>query len=215
MCTVFKQAVQQASHCLNATIATITGTVTNGTNTVTAMSSQTGVAVGMAISATGIPANAIVSRILSTTSVQYDGTAGTATNAGIVITFMGDVITLALIKVSPTGTYGAASTAYSNITGNSDEVTGTGYTAGGLALGNVTPVISGTGSYANFSPNPSWTSATFSCTAGMIYNGTNRGAIVGPAIGTYDFGGTQTVSSGTFTVVMPVAAIGTAILQIT
>ncbi len=215
MCTVFKQSVMQAQHCFNSTSATITGTVTNASNAITAMSSQSGVAIGMPVSGAGIPSGAVVSRFLSSTSIQFDGTAATSTNAGTALTFTNDSVTIALIKVSPAGTYGAASTAYSNITGSSDEVSGTGYSAGGLVMASVTPVISGTGAYINFSPNPSWTSASFSCTAGMIYNATNRGGIVGPAIGTYDFGGTQTVASGTFTVVMPVAAIGTAILQIT
>lgn len=126
-------------------------------------------------------------------------------------TTTGNLFKIALIKVGPAGTYGAASTNYSNITGNSDEVSGTGYTAAGASLTNVTPVTSGTSAYTNFSPNPTWTSATFSTTAAMIYNSTAGGN----AVGTYDFGGTQTVSSGTFTAVMPVAAVGTAIIQIT
>jgi hypothetical protein len=214
MCTVFKQSVMQANHCFNATIATITGTVSNTSNTISAMSSQSGVAIGMAVSATGVPAGAIVSRILSSTSIQFDGTAATSTNSGTTLTFTADAYQIALIKTSPTGTYGAASTAYANITGNSDEVSGSGYTAGGTTIYPVTPVISGTGSYINFSPNPSWSSATFSCTAGMVYNSYNRGGIVGPAVATYDFGGTQTVAAGTFTIVTPVAAIGTAILQL-
>jgi hypothetical protein len=122
----------------------------------------------------------------------------------------GNAFKMALIKVSPTGTYGAASTNYSNITGNSDEVTGTGYSAGGTALTNVTPTTSGTTAYWTFSPNPSWTSATFSTTACMIYNTTNSNR----AVSTHDFGGTQTVSAGTLTVVMPTADASNAILRI-
>lgn len=122
----------------------------------------------------------------------------------------GNAFKMALIKVSPTGTYGAASTNYSNITGNSDEVTGTGYSAGGTALTNVTPTTSGTTALTTFSPNPSWTSATFSTTACMIYNTTNGNR----AVSTHDFGGTQTVSAGTFTVVMPTADASNAILRI-
>lgn len=122
----------------------------------------------------------------------------------------GNAFKMALIKVSPTGTYGAASTNYSNITGNSDEVTGTGYSAGGTALTNVTPTTSGTTALTTFSPNPSWTTATFSTTACMIYNTTNGNR----AVSTHDFGGTQTVSAGTFTVVMPTADASNAILRI-
>jgi len=122
----------------------------------------------------------------------------------------GNAFKMALIKVGPAGTYGAASTNYSNITGNSDEVTGTGYSAGGTSLTNVTPTTSGTTAYWTFSPNPSWTSATFSTTACMIYNSTNSNR----SVSTHDFGGTQTVSAGTFTVVMPTADATNAILRI-
>lgn len=128
-------------------------------------------------------------------------------------TTTGNVFKVALIKVSMAGTYGAGSTNYSNITGNSDEVTGTGYTAGGYAWTageNTTPATSGTGAFWSWSVNPSWTSASFSTTACMIYNSSssNKAVYVG------DFGGTQTVSSGTFTIVLPTNAVSTSILQI-
>ena len=42
-----------------------------------------------------------------------------------------DSIKLALIKASPSGTYDATTTNYSDVTGNSDEASGTNYTAGG------------------------------------------------------------------------------------
>lgn len=122
----------------------------------------------------------------------------------------GNAFKIALIKVGPAGTYGAASTNYSDITGNSDEVSGTGYTAGGVTMTNVTPTTSGTTAYWTFSPNPSWTSATFDTTACMIYNSTNGNR----SVSTHDFGGTQSVSSGTFTVVMPTADASNAILRI-
>lgn len=122
----------------------------------------------------------------------------------------GNTFKIALIKVSPTGTYGAASTNYSNITGNSDEVSGTGYTAGGATLTNVTPTTSGTTAYTTFSPNPSWTSATFSTTACMIYNSSSSNR----SVSTYDFGGTQTVTGGTFTVVMPTADASNAVIRV-
>ena len=49
----------------------------------------------------------------------------------------------------------------------------------------------------------------------MIYNSTQNGPNVNPGVSVHDFAGTQTVSSGTFTAIMPVAAVGTAVLQIT
>lgn len=128
-------------------------------------------------------------------------------------TTTGDVFKVALIKVGPAGTYGAASTNYSNITGNSDEVTGTGYSAGGFAFTaaqNITPAASGTAAIWSWSVNPSWTTATFSTTGCMFYNTSNANA----AVYVGDFGGTQSVSAGTFTIVLPANTVGNAILQI-
>ena len=45
-----------------------------------------------------------------------------------------DSIKLALIKPSNSGTYNAATTNYSDVTGNSDEASGTNYSAGGQVL---------------------------------------------------------------------------------
>jgi hypothetical protein len=120
------------------------------------------------------------------------------------------------------GTYGVASVNYTDIVGNSDESSGTGYSAGGTSLTNVSPTTSGTTAYITFSPNPSWTSASFSAAGCMIYNSSARDGGTsgtnstggGRACSVHDFGGTQTVSSGTFTVLMPVAASSTAILRI-
>jgi len=129
-------------------------------------------------------------------------------------TTTGDVFAIALIKTSPAGTYGAASTNYSDITGNSDEVpNGSGYTTGGFAWTagqNTTPVVNGGQGCATWSVNPSWTAATFDTSAGMIYNTTNGDR----ATSTYDFGGNQSVSSGTLTLVLPAQTANNAIIQI-
>ena len=45
---------------------------------------------------------------------------------------------LALIKSGESGTYGAATTNYSDVTGNSDEASGTNYSAGGQNLDSAT-----------------------------------------------------------------------------
>ena len=126
----------------------------------------------------------------------------------------GNVFKMALIKATPTGVYGAASTNYSNITGNTDEVVGTGYTVGGFnftAAQNITPANSGTVAIWSWGVNPNWTTSTFTTDGCLIYNSsaTNRAVYVG------SFGSTQSVTSGTFTVVLPVNAAGTAILQLT
>ncbi len=126
----------------------------------------------------------------------------------------GAVFKVALIIPSPAGTYGAASTNYSDITGNSDEVpNGSGYTTGGFAFTaaqNITPQTSGTTSYWQWSVNPSWTSATFNTAGCMIYNSSasNKAVYVG------SFGGTISVSAGTLTLTMPTNNSSTGLLRI-
>ena len=129
----------------------------------------------------------------------------------------GHVFKIALIKGSPTGTYDAASTNYSNITGNSDEATATtGYTAGGATLSaNITPASSGSGSaphaYTSWTVNPTWTvTGTLSTAGAMIYNSSASNK----AVGVLSFGGTQSVTAGTFTITLPANAAGTSILQL-
>lgn len=211
-CSSAKGDLLSGLHCFNAAI-TPTGNTTSGAFTISTMSALTGLAVGMGVSGSGIPAAAVLASIDSGTGITISK-AATATASTVALTFTGDTFNIALIKVGPAGTYGAASTNYTDITGNTDEVVGTGYTAGGVAMTNVSPVVSGTTGYITFSPNPSWTSATFSTTAGMIYNNSRRGPIATRAISTHDFGGTQTVSAGTITLVMPTAAVSTAILRL-
>lgn len=123
----------------------------------------------------------------------------------------GNTFKIALIKATPTGTYGAATTNYSDVTGNSDEASGTGYTAGGVSLtANVTPTNSSNVSYTDWTTDPSWTSASFSAAGCIIYNSSKSNK----AVAVFDFGGTQTVSSGTFTLTLPSATSSTAILRI-
>lgn len=128
-------------------------------------------------------------------------------------TTSGHVVKVALIKPSEAGTYGAASTNYSNITGNSDEASGTGYSAGGFAFTagqNVTPTSTGTTAFTDWSTDPSWTSSSFSTVGCMFYNSSasNR------AISVHTFSGTQTVTSGTLTLVLPTADSSNAIIRI-
>jgi hypothetical protein len=126
----------------------------------------------------------------------------------------GHVFKIALIKVSPSGTYDATTTNYSDLTGNSDEVTGTGYSAGGFAwtaAQNITPTATGTTSFWQWSVNPSWPVATFSTIGCIIYNSSasNRAVYVG------SFGGTQSVSAGTLTLILPTNDATNALLRLT
>lgn len=199
---------------------TPTGSSTSSTS-YTSVSAMTGITVGMPFSGTNVASGSVVAAITSA-SAFTSSLASTGTISGGTLTFTGDVFKIALFKSGVAGTYGAATVNYTDMTGNSDETSGTGYTATGIALTNVSPVLSGTTAYVNFSPNPSWTSASFSSDGAMIYNtsvrlggtsGTNTTG-GGRAIGTFSFGSSQTVSSGTLTIIMPSATSSTAIFRL-
>ena len=105
-----------------------------------------------------------------------------------------DTIKIALYTSS--ASLGAGTTAYST----TNEITGSGYTAGGATLGSKTVDTSGTTAYFD-AADPSWTSATFTANGALIYNDTNSDK----AIAVLAFGGDFTVAGGTFQIVFPAA----------
>jgi hypothetical protein len=157
---------------------------------------------------------AVIASITSATAIVVSA-ANTATVSSITAT--GDVFKGLLVKASPSLTYSATQTNVGTpgsgtpTTANvgTDETSGTGYTAGGNILVNVQPSVPatpGTVGTTQFS-NTSWTTATFSATALIVYNTSTRLGGTAPLnnrfVSVHDFGGTQSVSAGTFTVLMP------------
>ena len=110
-------------------------------------------------------------------------------------------------------TYNAATTAYS-VTG---EVSGTGYTAGGVTVTAATPPTatnsSATAGVAFFTPSASitYTSVTLTTAfnAVLIYNSTQSNK----AVAVYTFGD-QTITAGTFTLTMPSNTTTTALIRL-
>ena len=126
----------------------------------------------------------------------------------------GNTFKVALIKAnaSQSGTYGAATTSYTTVTGNSDELAnGNGYTTGGYALTNTTPSSTSTTAHLTFSANAQWTSATFTTRGCIIYNDSASGD---PAVMVIDFGADNSVSGGTFEIQWPTNDASNAILRI-
>ncbi len=92
----------------------------------------------------------------------------------------GSVFKAALFRAAASlvGTYGAATTNYSQMLSNGDEVaSGGGYTSGGLTLTNVSPVLSGTVAYASFN-TATWSAATFTASGILVYNSSYGNATV-------------------------------------
>lgn len=120
-----------------------------------------------------------------------------------------DSIKMALIKATPTGTYGAATTNYSDVTGNSDEASGTNYTAGGNVLDNISITLSGSTAIVDIDDEV-FANVTLSADGCIIYNASAGNA----AISVHDFGGTKSASAGDFTVVIPTADASNAVIRI-
>lgn len=204
-CTSLKAELMQTAHCLAAQQTPTANTHTN--QVVDTLSSIAGLIVGMGVSGSGISAGTVISQITGAAAIKID-TAASSSLTTTTLTFSGDICKMALVKVTPTGTYDATTALYSTLTGNSDEVSGTGYSAGGFAwtAAQLTGIAtSGTTAYGQFSTSPSWTTASFSTIGAISYNSANRFAnVTNRALVVDDFGGTQTVTAGTFTATLPV-----------
>lgn len=128
---------------------------------------------------------------------------GTAPTRG---TGAADAFKAALYLAS--ATINASTTAYT-ATG---EVTGTNYTAGGVAVTNATaPATSGTTAYWTPSASITYTNVTlstaFDCV--LIYNSTQSNKSV--SVHTF---GSQTVTAGTFTLTMPTNDASTGLIRL-
>lgn len=114
--------------------------------------------------------------------------------------------TFKIALYSSTASLGADTTVYSA----TDEVTGTGYTAGGNTLTiSTSPTSGGTTAYVSFD-NAVWTGASFTAGGALIYNASQSNK----AVAVLNFGSNKTPSNGTFTVQFPTASSTTAIIRI-
>jgi len=116
----------------------------------------------------------------------------------------GDTFKIALYDNNASFT--AATTAYTT----SDEVVGSGYTAGGNTLTNIDPTSSGTTAFLDFA-DTTWSAATITARGALIYNSS---AVGNPAVAVLDFGADKTSTAGDFTVVFPTADASNAIVRI-
>jgi len=114
----------------------------------------------------------------------------------------GDTFNLALYTSS--ASFSTATSSYSV----ANEVSGTGYAAGGQALTNNGVSISSNIAYVDFA-DETWTSATITARYGLIYkNASNEAVLI------LDFGGDKTSTNGDFTVAFPAASDSAAIIRL-
>lgn len=100
----------------------------------------------------------------------------------------------------------AATTAYTT----SNEVSGTGYTAGGNTLTiSTAPTTSGTTAFLSFGTT-TWSTATITARGALIYQ--TGGST--PSVAVLDFGGDKTSTAGDFQITFPTADATNAIIRI-
>jgi hypothetical protein len=113
-----------------------------------------------------------------------------------------DTIKIALFNANADLT--ASTTVYST----NQEVTGTGYTAGGNTLTGATVRSSGTTAYVSFD-NTSWSSASFTSRGALIYNSSKANR----SVAVLNFGSDKIVANGTLTIEFPTNDVTSAIIR--
>ena len=114
--------------------------------------------------------------------------------------------TFKLAIYTNSASFTAATTAYTT----SNEVSGTGYSAGGGTLTRIDPSSSGTTAFTSFS-DLTFSTATVTARGALIYNDTASGD---PTVIVLDFGADKTSTAGDFTIQFPTADASTAIIRI-
>ena len=114
--------------------------------------------------------------------------------------------TFKLAMYTNSASFTAATTAYTT----SNEVSGTGYSAGGGTLTRVDPSSSGTTAFTDFS-DLTFSTATVTARGALIYNDSASGD---PTVIVLDFGGDKTSTAGDFTIQFPTVDASTAIIRI-
>ena len=118
--------------------------------------------------------------------------------------------TFKLAMYTNSASFNAATTAYTT----SNEVSGSGYSAGGGTLTRVDPSLSGTTALTDFS-DLTFTSATVTARGALIYNTTTGGGSgTTDTVVVLDFGSDKTSTAGDFTIQFPAADASNAIIRI-
>ena len=120
----------------------------------------------------------------------------------------GDTFKLAMYTNS--ASFDASTTDYTA----TNEISGTGYSAGGGTLTNVTPTTSGTTALTDFA-DLTFSSSTLTARGALIYNTTTgAGSGTTDTVVVLDFGSDKASSAGDFTIVFPTPDASNAIIRI-
>jgi|TARA_R100000482_G_scaffold123647_2_gene74129 hypothetical protein len=113
--------------------------------------------------------------------------------------------TFKLALFTNSATLDASTTAYST----SNEVSGTGYSAGGATVSSITINTSGTTVFIDFA-DITFSNSTITARGALLYNSSASDK----AVAVFDFGADQASSSSTFTINVPTADASSAIVRI-
>ena len=116
---------------------------------------------------------------------------------------------IALIKPSPTSNFNKATTNYSDLTANSDEATGTNYSAGGQVLDSPVISLSGDTALVDFADEV-FSNLTITAAGALLYNSSASNK----AIAVFSFGSNVASTAGDFTVIFPTADASNAVIRI-
>ncbi len=117
----------------------------------------------------------------------------------------GDIYKIALYTSA--ATLDKTTTAYST----TNEVVGSGYTAGGQNLVGFVVSLDTDTAILDFTTDPAWTSSTITARGALIYNSTRSNK----SVATLDFGSDITSTNGTFTVIIPAATAAAGLIRFT
>lgn len=146
----------------------------------------------MAVSGKVVP-NAVVG--------QFGGAGNGTAQAARRVDWLSDTIKVALATSSVTGLNQTTCCYLDSLSAN--EVTGTGYTQGGVTLGSKTATKSSLVTSLD-AADASWTTATITARYAIIYKLVGTGVFAtdttSPILGYVDFGADATATAGTFTI---------------
>ena len=121
-----------------------------------------------------------------------------------------DADTFKIALYTASATHGAATTDYTT----TNEISGTGYSAGGQALDSPTVTLSGTTAFVDFA-DETFSTATITAASALIYNTTTDGGSgQTDAVCILDFGGNKTSTNGDFVIQFPTADASNAVIRI-
>ena len=131
--------------------------------------------------------------------------------------FDNDTFRVALIKENPSGTFGAATVAYTEL--GSDQASGTGYTGtfdtvstgAQAAIATGYPQMDGTTAIMDFD-DAVFSSVTVQADGCILYNPNADSAA--NVIAVFDFGGTVSATAGDFTIQFPAPGASTSSLRL-